>query len=129
MSLRHRCPESVQPESGRNHDIPIRQVHLTDPWFMLIDDAVILVTFCPWCGEKLQVQKEAQRRTLVVHGLGEGRALCGLPGIPRDWPLDHQWVGWADTEKMNCQKCIEASKVAHQLWADRDKANQQSINR
>ncbi len=60
MSWRHRCPESVPLGSGKDQDIPIRQVHLTDPWFMLVDDSVILVTFCPWCGEKLQVQEKLQ---------------------------------------------------------------------
>lgn len=60
MSLRHRCRSSVKPESGRNQDIQIRQVHLSDPWFMLVDDSVILVTFCPWCGEKLWVQEKSK---------------------------------------------------------------------
>lgn len=65
MSFKHGCPESVARESGKNQDIPIRQVHPSDPWFMLVDDAVILVTFCPWCGEKLRVQEKttlAQKR-------------------------------------------------------------------
>lgn len=58
MSLRHQCPASVKPESGSNQDIPIRQVTPTDPWFMLVDNSVVLVTFCPWCGKRLQVQKK-----------------------------------------------------------------------
>jgi hypothetical protein len=56
MSWIHRCPASCRPESGNNQGIEIRQVHLEDPWFMLVDQAVILVTFCPWCGQKLQVE-------------------------------------------------------------------------
>jgi hypothetical protein len=60
MSLRHRCPASVESESGSNQDIPIRQVYPTDPWFILVDDSVILVTFCPWCGEKLWVQEKTK---------------------------------------------------------------------
>jgi hypothetical protein len=49
----------------------------------------------------------------TVHGLMEGRALCGYPGIPREWPPGHKWVDpRRDGSVMTCPKCIEvASKL------------------
>lgn len=47
-----------------------------------------------------------------LHLLAEGRALCGLAGIPRDWAPGHFWVG-ADEPPIerasaNCAACLAA---------------------
>lgn len=33
---------------------------------------------------------------MIVHCLHEGRALCGRPGVPRDWHADESWLSLAD---------------------------------
>lgn len=44
----------------------------------------------------------------IVHGLSSGRAFCGLPGIPKDWPQGHRWVSpRSGGGRMTCPKCIE----------------------
>jgi hypothetical protein len=45
---------------------------------------------------------------LVVHILMCGRALCGLPGVPRDWPSHHRWTGIDDIDHVTCTDCIAA---------------------
>ncbi len=47
---------------------------------------------------------------MVVHILQYGRSLCGLPGVPRDWPEGHQWVSIQDecvADDATCRKCIK----------------------
>jgi hypothetical protein len=41
----------------------------------------------------------------VVHILYEGRALCGLPGIPREWPEGHRWVRKEERNRATCSGC------------------------
>lgn len=39
----------------------------------------------------------------VIHFLRDGRAICGLSGIPREWPLGHAWTG--EPEAVSCNDC------------------------
>ena len=44
----------------------------------------------------------------VVHVLRYGRALCGQPGLPVDWPAGHCWISFEDTKiasAVTCAKC------------------------
>lgn len=34
----------------------------------------------------------------MVHILWHGKALCGQPGLPCNWPADHKWVGLPDVK-------------------------------
>lgn len=49
----------------------------------------------------------------VVHGLtgSPGRAFCGLPGVPRDWPKNHFWVRPEDAFHINCPGCVEVLRT------------------
>ena len=40
-----------------------------------------------------------------VHILREGYALCGLPGIPREWPEGHRWVRVEERNRVTCSAC------------------------
>lgn len=44
-----------------------------------------------------------------VHILHEGRALCGLQGLPADWPDGHRWVGVEDKGRATCVVCKRAA--------------------
>jgi len=46
----------------------------------------------------------------MIHLLHEGRALCGLAGIPRDWPDGHRWVSIAQ-HKEACE-LADGTRVA-----------------
>ncbi len=41
-----------------------------------------------------------------VHVLHEGRALCGMPGLPRDWPAGHKWTRIDEIKDATCNVCI-----------------------
>jgi hypothetical protein len=41
----------------------------------------------------------------VIHLLKFGVTACLLPGMPRDWPSNHKWVGEEDKEKVTCGCC------------------------
>lgn len=46
---------------------------------------------------------------MPVHILRHGRTLCGMPGVPADWPEGHKWVGLNDeglADDATCRKCI-----------------------
>lgn len=45
----------------------------------------------------------------IVHILRYGSALCGLEGLPRDWPDGHLWTEEGDPE-VNCEGCLAACK-------------------
>jgi hypothetical protein len=32
----------------------------------------------------------------AVHVLWNGRALCSIPGMPKDWPPGHRWISYKD---------------------------------
>ena len=42
---------------------------------------------------------------VTIHVLRHGRALCGLPGLPRDWPEGHRWVSSLSVEEATCAPC------------------------
>lgn len=43
---------------------------------------------------------------MIVHILRGGRAMCGMLGIPRDWPEDHRWVKWHEAKDATCKRCL-----------------------
>lgn len=43
-----------------------------------------------------------------VHVLHWGRALCPIPGVPRDWPAGHYWVPIGDAHNATCPTCLAA---------------------
>lgn len=48
---------------------------------------------------------------MIVHGLHFGISLCGKPGVPAEWPLDHRWVpkdAWTD---ITCEECLASRKI------------------
>ena len=47
---------------------------------------------------------------LITHVLLEGRARCGLPGVPSEWPEEHNWVaiygvGDPSIDRVSCMTC------------------------
>lgn len=44
----------------------------------------------------------------VVHVLTAGAALCGQPGLPKNWPKNHWWVRVEDVAQANCPGCLKA---------------------
>lgn len=47
---------------------------------------------------------------LYVHHLHHGRAACGRPDVPGDWPPGHKWSdAWAD---VTCPGCLAARAAA-----------------
>lgn len=43
----------------------------------------------------------------TVHVLHGGVALCGLPGVPAEWPLGHRWTRVESAEaEANCGGCL-----------------------
>lgn len=46
----------------------------------------------------------------VIHVLHQGSAVCGQPGLPRDWPPDHKWVELDDWKRATCQTCVNEAK-------------------
>ena len=57
--------------------------------------------------------KKKEQFKEVIHGLSGGKAICGLPGIPKEWPEGHQWV---DPKRaggvLTCPTCIMVWKKA-----------------
>ena len=46
---------------------------------------------------------------MTIHVLKEGRALCGIPGQPKDWPPTHYWARLPDDrDRVNCPGCCRA---------------------
>lgn len=45
-----------------------------------------------------------------VHILHEGRALCGLAGVPRDWPKGERWTRLDERATATCDACLEAAE-------------------
>ncbi len=53
----------------------------------------------------------------AVHILHHGFALCGKPGLPRDWPKGEVWVRIFDhPERATCPGCIENLKRFDELF-------------
>lgn len=50
-------------------------------------------------------------RLVIVHILHHGRSLCGMPGVPRDWPTGNVWVSMLDRLNANCPSCL--AEVCH----------------
>lgn len=55
---------------------------------------------------------------ITVHLLLAGRALCGMEGIPRDWPHGHVWMSVEDYkadvpikhDHIMCTECEQAER-------------------
>jgi hypothetical protein len=51
----------------------------------------------------------------IVHILHEGKAFCGLDGLPVEWPAGHKWVALHDAgaiEDASCPACLAAATNA-----------------
>jgi hypothetical protein len=46
----------------------------------------------------------------IVHVLRGGRALCGQPGLPKDWPANHWWARVEDAAHATCPECLKVLK-------------------
>lgn len=44
---------------------------------------------------------------LIVHYLKYGVTACLLPGVPKDWPENHKWVGDEHKDKVTCPACLQ----------------------
>ncbi len=45
----------------------------------------------------------------MIHTLKHGRALCGQPGVPGEWPKGHRWVSFEDEanlHEVDCPGCL-----------------------
>lgn len=54
-------------------------------------------------------------RTSTTHILHGARTLCGMLGVPRDWPKGHFWVslrGHNDRKDATCPTCVEVAATA-----------------
>lgn len=54
------------------------------------------------------LEREHAREAPTIHLLRGGLALCGLPGMPRDWPLGHRWTSFRSPEDATCSACVGA---------------------
>lgn len=56
-------------------------------------------------------------RPAAVHVLAYGAALCGMAGVPGDWPEGHRWVGFLDLDwatHVTCDTCKAKANEVHQ---------------
>jgi len=44
---------------------------------------------------------------IITHGLLSGQALCGIKGLPYEWPNGHKWVYAFNITEITCSKCLE----------------------
>jgi hypothetical protein len=44
---------------------------------------------------------------ITVHFLKFGVTACLLPGVPKDWPPNHKWVGEDSLKDVNCPSCLK----------------------
>jgi hypothetical protein len=44
---------------------------------------------------------------ITVHLLKFGVTACLLPGVPKDWPPNHKWVGDDDVKNVTCPSCLK----------------------
>lgn len=41
----------------------------------------------------------------VIHVLDGGVSICGMPGLPKDWPEGHRWVRINEAHMASCEVC------------------------
>lgn len=56
----------------------------------------------------------------AVHVLVFGHAICGLPGLPGEWPAGSTWVGIDEKERATCAACRWAVPSYQEMLALRD---------
>jgi len=49
-----------------------------------------------------------------THFLWQGRAVCGLRGLPSEWPVGHKWVALNDREHIHHVDCDQCMARAHE---------------
>lgn len=76
----------------------LKELQKAPPVFVGIDPA-----YCP-PPEAVEPPVPSNKTT---HIFDKGRALCGMPGRPVDWPQGHDWVAMADGRHCTCHKCAE----------------------
>lgn len=51
----------------------------------------------------------------MIHILAYGSALCGLRGVPREWPPGNKWVSFFDAQWRELATCPECIRKANEL--------------
>jgi hypothetical protein len=85
------CEDSVEPESC---GFVSPHVTLADGGYVAVERASHLECFLLNVG----AIKE-------VHVLHHGFALCGLRGVPSEWPDGHRWVRLSEKKRATCGVC------------------------
>ncbi len=90
------------------------------PYQVALACTTILESFTSSYGWSLELLRKSVRaavsitETPVVHALAHGEALCGIPGVPADWPANHTWVSAfvaEDRSKISCPKCARKAAL------------------
>lgn len=62
----------------------------------------------------------------VIHALRYGQALCGIAGVPAQWPEGHVWIAahYCDPKEITCVDCKAKYDVSMKRqmpgWRDDD---------
>ena len=62
---------------------------------------------------------------MIIHGLLNGHARCGLPGRPPEWPEGHDWVSVFDEHSpainnVTCQDCLAVMRLEREAKARKE---------
>ena len=62
---------------------------------------------------------------MIIHGLLNGHARCGLPGRPPQWPEGHNWVPVFDEWSpaiiiVTCQACLAVLRLEREAKARKE---------
>lgn len=89
---------------GDGHDVTF------DLRELLAEDGARILVFAREVGMRGAGSIEETREPSegVVHIVFLGRAYCGQPGIPADWPEGHRWVPLKKRADATCSACIQA---------------------
>lgn len=55
---------------------------------------------------------------MATHILAHGTSLCGLPGVPADWPDGESWVAFIDEEALRRADCVPCLEILRESGND-----------